>query len=160
MTCSTAMSSFRRFLPLGSQIGASGNARLSGTKSWLSGQSLISTGCSDLDAALGAGLPLGSVTIITEDLYSNQMKTFEKLFISEGIHSKQQVLIISSLPKELLDRFISKLPSRKDISKPAKEAPEPSSVTSTESDFPMISAFSKPLGSKRPCRFTSAALTQ
>lgn len=59
------------------------------TKPGLQGQSLISSGLADLDALLGGGLPLGSITLILEDGYSRLHETFLQYFLAEGAASSQ-----------------------------------------------------------------------
>ena len=104
------MSSFRRFTP-GSTLGSqTAKKTLPGTKSWLYGQYIISTGCSDLDKACGTGIPLGSLFLLSEDMGIKQASTLRKLFIAEGINSKQRVLILSSDSEENVLTSISKLP--------------------------------------------------
>lgn len=127
------MSSFRRFAPISVQRSIPSGPKLSGTKSWLYGQSLISTGCKDLDTALGSGIPLGSIVVLSEELFCSQMRTFEKLFVSEGIRSKQRVLIISSLPKDEVDDFLTKMPALKEVPEPTKKEAPKSAFRSLES---------------------------
>ena len=104
------MSSFRRFTP-GSTLGFQTEKKtLPGTKSWLYGQYMISTGCGDLDKACGTGIPLGSLFLLSEDMGIKQASTLRKLFIAEGINSKQRVLILSSDSEENVLTSISKLP--------------------------------------------------
>ena len=128
------MSSFRRFAPISAQRSIPTGPRLSGTKSWLYGQSLISTGCKDLDTALGSGIPLGSVVVLSEELFCSQMKTFEKLFVSEGARSKQR-----ALPKEEVDDFLTKMPALKEVPESTKkEAPKSAFKTLESSSFQPI----------------------
>ena len=146
------MSSFRRFAPISARRPISSGPKLSGTKPWLYGQSLISTGCKDLDTALGSGLPLGSIVVLSEELFCSQMKTFEKLFISEGIHSGQRVLIISSLSRETVDDFLTKLPA-------LKEAPESDKMEAPKSTFMSLESSSlQPILPKYAGAFYSSSL--
>ncbi|KAK8804004.1 hypothetical protein WA171_000097 [Blastocystis sp. BT1] len=105
------MSSFRKFTPGSSLRGDTRKTILPGTKSWLYGQSLLSTGCSDLDNACGAGISLGSLMVLSEEVGIRQANTIQKLFISQGIHSKQRVLILSSESKSQVMNLLSKLPT-------------------------------------------------
>lgn len=105
------MSSFRRFAP-GSTLGApAAKKALPGTKSWLYGQSLVSTGCGDLDKAIGTGIPVGSLFLLSEDMGIKQSVTIKKLFISEAVHSKQRVLLLSCDSEANVLTSISKLPA-------------------------------------------------
>lgn len=56
----------------------------SGTRPGLSGQTLVSTGLADFDKLLGGGLPLGTVTLLLEDTYTQHHVTLLKYFIAEG----------------------------------------------------------------------------
>ena len=108
---SILMSSFRKFTPGSSLRGDTRKTILPGTKSWLYGQSLLSTGCSDLDNARGVGISLGSLMVLSEEVGIRQANTIQKLFISQGIHSKQRVLILSSESKSQVMNLLSKLPT-------------------------------------------------
>lgn len=44
----------------------------------------MSTGLADLDRLLGGGLPLGSLTLILEDEWSQHHATLLKYFLAEG----------------------------------------------------------------------------
>lgn len=116
------MSSFRKFTPGSSFRGNVKKTTLPGTKSWLYGQSLVSTGCSDLDNACGAGLSLGSLMVLSEEVGIKQAQTIQKLFISQGIHSKQRVLILSSDSQSQVMTMLSKLPSLRKSSIPSKDS--------------------------------------
>ena len=105
------MPTFRKFTP-SSLKGSMGSKKvLAGTKSWLYGQSLISTGCSDLNNACGSGIPLGSIMILSEDSFIHQGKCIVKLIAAEGIQSKQKVLLISSMDEEGVREWCYKLPT-------------------------------------------------
>ena len=112
------MSSFRRFAPISAQRSIPSGPKLSGK---------------DLDTALGSGIPLGSIVVLSEELFCSQMRTFEKLFVSEGIRSKQRVLIISSLPKDEVDDFLTKMPALKEVPEPTKKEAPKSAFRSLES---------------------------
>lgn len=122
------MSAFRKYnvSSLKGDIGSKHS--LPGTKSWLYGQSLISTGCSDLNNACGSGIPLGSMMILSEDSFIHQGKYIMKLIAAEGIQSKQKVLLISSLDEEEIREWCSKLPTVRTTSQPTtvakKEMPQ------------------------------------
>ena len=118
-----SMSSFRKFTSGLSFRGETRKVTLPGTKSWLYGQSLISTGCSDLDNACGAGISLGSLMVISEEFGIKQASTIRKLFVSEGIHSKQRVLILSSESKIQVTNLLAKLPALRKVSTISKETP-------------------------------------
>lgn len=60
-----------------------------GTRPGLSGQTLVSTGLADLDKLLGGGLPLGTVTLLLEDSYTQHHLTLLKYFLAEGAANSQ-----------------------------------------------------------------------
>lgn len=105
------MSVFRKFTPGAGAGGFQRKSSLPGTKSWVYGQSLLSTGCSDLDNACGTGIPLGSIMIVSEEIGIHQANVLGRLFMAEGIHSKQRVLVISSKSSEAVSMLVAKLPS-------------------------------------------------
>ena len=105
------MSVFRKYTPGAGAGGFQRKSSLPGTKSWVYGQSLLSTGCSDLDNACGTGIPLGSIMVVSEEMGIHQAGVLGRLFVAEGLHSKQRVLVISSRSREAVAAFLSKLPS-------------------------------------------------
>ena len=105
------MSVFRKFTPGAGAGGFQRKSSLPGTKSWVYGQSLLSTGCSDLDNACGTGIPLGSIMIVSEEIGIHQASVLGRLFMAEGIHSKQRVLVSSSKSSEAVSMLVAKLPS-------------------------------------------------
>ena len=105
------MSVFRKFTLGAGAGGFQRKSSLPGTKSWVYGQSLLSTGCSDLDNACGTGIPLGSIMIVSEEIGIHQASVLGRLFMAEGIHSKQRVLVISSKSSEAVSMLVAKLPS-------------------------------------------------
>ena len=60
-----------------------------GTRPGLSGQTLVSTGLADFDKLLGGGLPLGTVTLLLEDSYTQHHLTLLKYFLAEGAANSQ-----------------------------------------------------------------------
>ena len=122
------MSSFRRF---SSVTSLQKKKQLPGTKSWLYGQSIISTGCKDLDNACGSGIPLGSIVIISEDSFIHQAKSFTKLFMAEGIQCKQRILYIANDSEQTILEFLRKLPAKKEEKQVKKEETKKPQVPAT-----------------------------
>lgn len=85
------MTSFKRNLR-GSSID-----RISGVKSWVNGQRLVSSGIKELDDLLGGGIALGSVTFIENDLDSNLADLLIRYNIGESISQRQKTFLVSSL---------------------------------------------------------------
>ena len=60
-----------------------------GTRPGLSGQTLVSTGLADFDKLIGGGVPLGTVTLLLEDTYTQHHVTLLKYFLAEGAANNQ-----------------------------------------------------------------------
>ena len=60
-----------------------------GTRPGLSGQTLVSTGLADFDKLLGGGIPLGTVTLVLEDSYTQHHATLLRYFLAEGAAHNQ-----------------------------------------------------------------------
>ncbi|EEZ99433.2 elongator complex protein 4 [Tribolium castaneum] len=58
-------------------------------------QLLTSSGIHSLDSILGGGLPVGTVSIIEEDIYGSHAKIMLDYFLAEGIVSKHSTLVAS-----------------------------------------------------------------
>ncbi|KAJ3666336.1 hypothetical protein Zmor_001785 [Zophobas morio] len=58
-------------------------------------QLLTSTGISSVDSILGGGLPVGTVTIIEEDIYGSHAKIMLDYFLAEGIVNDHSTLVAS-----------------------------------------------------------------
>lgn len=71
-----------------------------------------STGTSSLDRLLGDGIPVGSIMLVREDEGTKYAQTLLKAFISQGIFSNHQNIVIS--PDS--ERILSTLPSKKNDS--------------------------------------------
>lgn len=85
------MSSFRR------AVGATSAAAPSGTRRWLDGSLLVSSGLASLDVALGGGIPLGSLVILEEDASDGRIaRTLASLFCAEAIASDHTLCVASA----------------------------------------------------------------
>ncbi|KAK9879287.1 hypothetical protein WA026_004138 [Henosepilachna vigintioctopunctata] len=60
-----------------------------------SSQLLVSSGIPGLDDILGGGMPVGTVTVIEEDMYGTYAKIMLKYFIAEGVVSKHSTFLAS-----------------------------------------------------------------
>ena len=60
------------------------------------GQYCLSTGNESLDAVLGGGLPVGSITVLYEDSHSQLYSHFLKTYMAEGIVNSHQCVVIDS----------------------------------------------------------------
>ncbi|KAK9788302.1 hypothetical protein WJX73_008158 [Symbiochloris irregularis] len=67
-----------------------------GTRPGPLGQTLISSGNSDLDRILGGGIPLGCVLLLLEDGRTHHHLTFLQCFVAEGLNNQQAVLWAAS----------------------------------------------------------------
>ena len=58
------------------------------------GPHLVSSGCADLDKLLGGGIPLGTLTIFTQDGWTRHDALFLKYFVSEAVAVGQSVGVV------------------------------------------------------------------
>ena len=87
------MSSFKR-----SSKGRESGGSAPGVKPWLNcGLGMICTGLRELDELFGGGMPLGTLTLIELDQYSNYGKTLMAYNLAEGISIGHKCLVISFL---------------------------------------------------------------
>ena len=82
-----------------------------GTRPGPAGQTLISSGQADMDRLLGGGLPLGSLTLILEDGWSQHHIALLRYFLGEGAACCQKTLLAtassqSSSSQSFLPRLI------------------------------------------------------
>lgn len=150
------MSSFRKFSSFSATTTLSKKKQLPGTKSWLYGQSIISTGCKDLDNACGSGIPLGSLVIVSEDSFIHQAKSFTKLFIAEGLQCKQRILYISNESVDGIHTWFGKLPAKREEKQIKKEESKP---TIKKPQTPTASAwqYGKYLSQSKSTHFVSCS---
>lgn len=81
-----------------------------GTRPGLAGQTLVSTGQADMDRLLGGGLPLGSLTLILEDGWSQHHVALLRYFLGEGAACNQRTLLVASTePDGGISSFLPKL---------------------------------------------------
>eukprot|EP01083_Nonionella_stella_P138171 420482_1 len=72
-------------LQISSEQKRSPTVGISGTRSWLNGLSLCSSGNKDLDSILGGGLSVGSILLVKEDRHTTYHQVIAKGFVAEGI---------------------------------------------------------------------------
>lgn len=82
-------------MPAGSSFVRKGEAGIidPGTRPGLHGQSLISSGHSELDKILGGGIPLGSLTLVIEDGVTAHHAALLRLFLAEGATRNQSIFL-------------------------------------------------------------------
>lgn len=88
-----------------------------GLKTWINGQSLVSTGLKQLDEILGGGYALGTFICIEEDELSSYAQTLLCYSMAESLSQNQDTIIISSSEKNVTS-ILSHLPynlSRSDV---------------------------------------------
>jgi len=108
-----------------------------GTRPGSHGLHVVSSGLDDLDAILGGGgVPLGTLTIFSDDGWTRHGDLFLKYFVSEGLSVKHSVGII--LPNKIakttsVNDFILKSLSKKDLAVPKKNDSEKISEDKDES---------------------------
>lgn len=96
--------------------------RIPGTKPWVNGQMLVSTGLQPLDEICGGGLPLGSMCIILEDKITGFHKVLSNYFIAEGLAVHHSVIASSCRLGHCLHQQLSNLPTN--MTKLKKEVQE------------------------------------
>lgn len=112
---------------IGSTVGtvtasAAAPLRAPGTRPWVNGQSLVSSGNRDLDGAwtcgggmpdgrgctfanvhtpktvvLGGGLCLGTLTLLEEDRFSDHALCLARYFVAQGVSTGQRTLVIGAV---------------------------------------------------------------
>ena len=92
---------------------------LPGTRRWIDGQLLMSTGHSQLDAFIGGGLPLGSIVLLEEDARGAHATSLAKVFLAEGIACGQAVSLVSWNLQAGLKAFLESLPAN--VSRDSKD---------------------------------------
>lgn len=117
------MSSFRRHTGGGGEAVPSTRS-LPGTRPWVNGQTLTSTGNRDLDGAcawwfmfseglhsygpyvfwsysltgiVGGGLCLGTITVIEEDRFSDYALTLARYFLAQGVAAGHRCLVVGTV---------------------------------------------------------------
>lgn len=81
-----------------------------GTRPGPAGQTLVSSGHADVDRLLGGGLPLGSLTLILEDSWSQHHVTLVRYFLGEGTATGHCTLLAAAIdPPAGTEAFLPKL---------------------------------------------------
>ncbi|ORX49288.1 PAXNEB-domain-containing protein [Piromyces finnis] len=72
-------------------------------------QLLISSGIPSYDDLLGGGIPVGSLTMVKKDSYTTYADLFGKYFISQGLVSNHDILVISAdnKPENIVNNLMS-----------------------------------------------------
>lgn len=81
-----------------------------GTRKWLDGQVLTSSGHPHLDSILGGGLPLGTMILLEEDCKGIHANTLAQLFTAEGIACHHTVVVTGHDGTRSAAAFLSSLP--------------------------------------------------
>ena len=107
--------SFKR-APPGTSLGSRGASILQrdvpipGTRRWVDGSLLVSTGHTQLDTYLGGGLPVGTTVLIEEDARNLHAPSIVRQFIAEGIAVDQRVVLAGLAPDDALRAFLRSTP--------------------------------------------------
>ena len=86
--------------------------------------STTSTGTSRLDSILGGGLPLGSLTLLAEDVHNVFAIQLMRAFIAEGIAHGHRVLVIDGETTLDLNKLPKKIPRETKVPQAAAAAGE------------------------------------
>jgi len=128
-----------------------------GTRPWINGNTLISSGNKDLDSVLGGGLCLGTLTLVEEDRFSDHALLLGKYFVAQGVSGQQCCLVVGAEGSKaaLEETYVAQLPfdltyKRNEQSKQEQEQKKPalSSIpaTSTRSTPPPSALSTFPSG--------------
>ena len=128
-----------------------------GTRPWINGNTLISSGNKDLDSILGGGLCLGTLTLVEEDRFSDHALLLAKYFVAQGVSGQQYCLVVGAEGSKaaLEETFVTQLPfdlTYKRIQQAQQEqeqknpALNPIPATSTRSPPPRSALSTFPLG--------------
>lgn len=133
--------------------------RAPGTKPWINGNTLISSGNRDLDSVLGGGICLGTVTLVEEDRFSDHALVLSKYFLAQGVSGMHQCLVIGAEGSKaaLQKTFVVQLPfdltykknqqeQQEREGRPCTQGSDPSSALPTRP----LSTFSRELGDSLP----------
>ena len=90
---------------------SSATAAPSGTRRWVDGQCLVSTGHASLDAALGGGVPLGSLVLLEDDASGNgHGALLASIFAAEGLACGHALTVAGGDGRLTLQQFVENLP--------------------------------------------------
>jgi hypothetical protein len=138
------MSSFRRAAPGAALSGTARGAGIPaeepilGTKRWVDGSLLISSGHAQLDTYVGGGLPLGSMVLIEEDSRNIHAPALVGRFIAEGYATNQPIVLAGPQREEDLRAQLAAAPlnvsrgSKDTVALEAMGAAAPASEASRE----------------------------
>lgn len=101
--------------PPGTSLGQKGVALqadvpIPGTKRWIDGSLLVSTGHAQLDAYLGGGLPVGTTVLVEEDVRNLHAPSLVRQFIAEGVAVDQRIILAGLAPDAALGDFLRSTP--------------------------------------------------
>jgi len=103
------MSSFTR-ASKGVSQGAASAVALPGTRKWLDGSLMVSSGHAQLDALLGGGLQAGTVILLEEDVSGTHATTLARLFAAEGLAAGHALLVGGHDGRHTPADFLASLP--------------------------------------------------
>eukprot|EP01138_Halocafeteria_seosinensis_P003199 gb/GECG01003273.1/.p1 GENE.gb/GECG01003273.1/~~gb/GECG01003273.1/.p1 ORF type:complete len:521 (+),score=73.46 gb/GECG01003273.1/:1-1563(+) len=109
---------------------------LPGTKPWINGVRLVSSGLAQLDQYLGGGLPLGSLILIEEDQNAVHATTLAQYFVSQGIASGHRVRIVGGDGLQGFQQFTNTLPANVST-RPQQDSSESDKRLTNESNPPV-----------------------
>ncbi len=98
------------------------------------GPPLVSTGCADLDRVLGGGLPLGTLSVFSEDGWTPHATLFLKYFVSEAVAVGHSVGVVrhEHQPYTSAADFLLRRMSKSDAMK--EEAAERAEIAATREE--------------------------
>lgn len=99
----------------GRREGAAGHTRarpvLAGTRAWINGQAVTSSGQEWLDRMLGSGVALGTVVLVREDESGGHARTFASCFVAQGVLAGHACVVAGTSGRRSLASFVEQLPA-------------------------------------------------
>lgn len=92
------------------RAGATRAPQRRGTRSWVSGLPLASTGNAALDRLLGGGVPLGSLVSLESDRFTNHADALSRLFLAEGVFCEHKCVLVASDGPQATAKLLRDLP--------------------------------------------------
>ena len=134
------MSSFRRATgakpaqnaPIGNRSsrlsGLTGHSRaLPGTRAWVNGQFVTSSGQEWADRLFGSGLTLGTLTLIEESEAGGHARTLASCFAAQGVLCRHANVVVGVSGRRALPAFVAELPADRHQERASKVGAQASS---------------------------------
>lgn len=74
---------------------AASSGIIPGTRRWIDGQLLVSTGHKEIDSIVGGGVAVGSLILLEQDFTHTHADTLAQLFLAEGVATGQALTVVA-----------------------------------------------------------------